>query len=191
MYKIISFSVILDYKEFASLFPKIRQFDAARGMKTYVTKFKEPPTSQPLTVCLHTAATDDDINHSLIREMIYDKYKKSDKFKIEAIQFLARNVILGGREAENRWLITLNTREAAVEIVQQGVFIFGKRLQLSFFDDVQQQEYKDYQDYKRFEVDRKRLFEQILGKQVRPPVPIIKKKEKKEKKQKKKSKKRK
>ena len=64
--------------------------------------------------------------------------------RVLAIQFVARNVILGTTWVNNRWLLTLNSPEALRELLNHGLEIEGEEVKVRRYDDVLKAEYHGF-----------------------------------------------
>ena len=68
---------------------------------------------------------------------------------MDNLQYIDRNVLLGTKGLDNRWLITFNAQEARDELMRQGLIFFNKKITLRRYDDIMAEEYAEYQRYDR------------------------------------------
>ena len=67
--------------------------------------------------------------------------------RVDKLQYIERNVLLGTQGLDNRWLITFNVQEARDELMRHGMTFFNQRVTLRRYDDIMAEEYAEYTRY--------------------------------------------
>ncbi|ELT94428.1 hypothetical protein CAPTEDRAFT_146765 [Capitella teleta] len=120
--------------------------------------FSRPPVEQPLAVCCSLPGVF--VGHKFILDLIKEKLNNlpsSDLYVpgVVSIRFEDRNVILGTQKMTNRWVITVNCAAARDELLRVGLYMLNKRVMLKRYDEVLQEEYKEF---KKCIAEQKKLY---------------------------------
>ncbi|XP_071503462.1 uncharacterized protein [Diadema antillarum] len=103
--------------------------------------FRAPPQPAPLTLCFSYPGYD------LTHKDILTSIKRRQPIpidKVQHIQFVDMNVVLGAAGVMNRWLITVKDNEARYRLIREGLYINGERVFLRRYDEVNFEDYRDY-----------------------------------------------
>jgi len=71
------------------------------------------------------------------------------------------------QELDNRWLVKVNSAEAAAHLVREGFHLYNRHIVIRYYDEVLGEEYEEYQEYvqheKRLQLMRQGLEDVALG----------------------------
>jgi hypothetical protein len=70
--------------------------------------------------------------------------------KVTSLQYVDRNVVHGTRGLDNRWLVTLNSAEARDYLVNSGLPLFNRVIDIQMYDDVMHEEHEAFLRYAKF-----------------------------------------
>ncbi|XP_033641771.1 uncharacterized protein LOC117302083 [Asterias rubens] len=104
--------------------------------------FTEPPVLSPLTICFAYPGVD--LNHHDIVNAIQSMHTVGID-DIESIQFVDMNVILGTAGINNRWLIKVKDFDTRYLLLCDGLKINGEYVIIRKYDDLNMEDYKEYQ----------------------------------------------
>ena len=115
------------------------------GMSRAVVRFSGPPERHPTALCFHFPSTF--LTHRFILDGVKEKIHLMTCNSVSSIAFVERNVLLGSRGLDNRWIITLASAEVRDELLRVGLFLYNRRVSLRRYDEVLQEEYRDFQEF--------------------------------------------
>ena len=126
----------------------IRQFGITKGMiSRAVVKFHAPPDPHPFVTCFHFPGTF--LTHRYVLDMVRLRLKDvpTASGRVNGIQFIDRNTLHGTQGMDNRWLVSLASREAVQVLMDGGLRLFNRNIVVKAYDEILRQEYKEYVAY--------------------------------------------
>ncbi|XP_033100523.1 putative uncharacterized protein C19orf81 homolog isoform X2 [Anneissia japonica] len=103
--------------------------------------FSKQPESRPLTVCFPYPGVD--LSHREVLDAIKGT-RLVDVNQIESIQFIDMNTVLGTAGADNRWLINVKDYDTRYLLLRDGMRIKNTYVNIRRYDDVTNDEYRDF-----------------------------------------------
>ncbi|XP_071942823.1 uncharacterized protein [Antedon mediterranea] len=103
--------------------------------------FSEQPELRPLTVCFPYPGVD--LSHRDVLDAIKGT-RLVDVNQIESIQFIDMNTVLGTAGADNRWLINVKDYDTRYLLLRDGMRIKNAYVNIRRYDDVTNDEYRDF-----------------------------------------------
>ncbi len=115
------------------------------GLARAIIKFLTPPMPAPLTVCFQFPGAF--LTHRYVVAMMKSLLMGKEGCGVVSVQYVDRNVALGTRNLENRWLITVTTQQAKDELITQGISIVNRKIAIRPYDEVLSEEYQEFQEF--------------------------------------------
>ena len=111
-----------------------------------IRKFRSPPERQLYTVCFDFPGSS--LLHRQVVNVIQVLLGPTKESKIIDVRFEARHVILGTSWSPNRWIIRLVDHVAFNVLVETWAHVSGEKVRIRDYDEVLQDEYQKYIDFK-------------------------------------------
>ena len=119
------------------------------GLTRAILHFKKPPESHPMTVCFHFPSIA--LTHVHVIRLMTGLIGPFRGSKVTSLQFVDRNVVHGTRGLDNRWLVTLNTNESRDYLVNSGLPLFNRVVDIKLYDDVMHEEHESFLRYSKYQ----------------------------------------
>ena len=117
------------------------------GITRAVVHFQRKPLSAPLTVCLDHPGTA--LSHKHLLNLIKAALIRIPDARVTSMTFVERNVFLGTRHLDNRWLVTLNNKQAKDELLRTNILLYDKKKQFVKYDDIIVREFEQFMRYRQ------------------------------------------
>ena len=105
--------------------------------------FTKRPPPHPRAVCLDVPGTS--VTHGALHTALLRALEASPaEDDIQSVHFVARNVVLGRLEGDNRWIVTLGSAASYDALAGRHVHLRGKLVECRGYDGVVQEEYRRF-----------------------------------------------
>jgi len=114
------------------------------GLSRALVKFRCAPTPDPFKVSFEFQGTM--LTHKNVFALVKSIIAPIGG-GIKTIQWIDRNVLLGARNIDNRWVVKVDSLEAKELLIKSGMDIVFKKINIHNHDEIVSEEYTDWVEY--------------------------------------------